>query len=174
MICILPAWAVVYDRSVLTAALCQGPNLTIHHPDDVLATMNEWCIEHHGTSGEAQRVSGSLMPLNSQGANADARAHRAHAEKRKIRWTCHGDRSHRASSGEHTNHDRCRRSGAALESIFFSAPQLTLSLSRAMANDVHPAGACFHTAAHAAAGMSHRWEYSPLRPRVPQGAELVA
>ena len=29
----------------------EGPNLVIHQPDDVLANMDPWCVEQHGTSG---------------------------------------------------------------------------------------------------------------------------
>lgn len=28
-----------------------GPSLVIHQPDELLNTMNPWCIEHHGASG---------------------------------------------------------------------------------------------------------------------------
>jgi len=31
--------------------LFQGPNVVIHHPDSVLNSMNEWCIQHHGQVG---------------------------------------------------------------------------------------------------------------------------
>ena len=49
--------------SIVTTAdleiLEEGPDLVIHHADDVLATMSPWCIEHHGASGltEASRAS---------------------------------------------------------------------------------------------------------------------
>lgn len=32
----------------------QGPEIAIHHPDAVLASMNDWCIKHHGDSGLTQ------------------------------------------------------------------------------------------------------------------------
>ncbi len=35
--------------------LAEGPVLAIHQPDDVLANMNEWCIDVHGKTGLTQR-----------------------------------------------------------------------------------------------------------------------
>ncbi len=37
----------------------QMPTIVIHQSDEVLASMNEWCIENHGKSGltEASRAS---------------------------------------------------------------------------------------------------------------------
>jgi len=32
--------------------LAEGEDIVIHQPDDVLDNMNEWCIEHHGKSGQ--------------------------------------------------------------------------------------------------------------------------
>jgi hypothetical protein len=37
------------------AAVVEGPEIAIHQSDEVLDTMNEWCIEHHGKSGLTQR-----------------------------------------------------------------------------------------------------------------------
>ena len=31
--------------------LAQGPVFAIHQSDEVLDNMNEWCVEHHGKSG---------------------------------------------------------------------------------------------------------------------------
>lgn len=28
--------------------IAEGQDLVIHQPDDILQSMNEWCIEHHG------------------------------------------------------------------------------------------------------------------------------
>jgi oligoribonuclease len=28
--------------------IAEGPDLVIHQPDDILQSMNEWCIKHHG------------------------------------------------------------------------------------------------------------------------------
>lgn len=33
----------------------QGPEIAIHHSEEVLAAMNEWCLEHHGPSGLTER-----------------------------------------------------------------------------------------------------------------------
>lgn len=41
----------------------EGPEIAIHHPDDVLDNMNEWCIEHHGKSGLTQRCKDSTISL---------------------------------------------------------------------------------------------------------------
>ena len=41
--------------------LAEGPNIVIHHPDEVLTSMNEWCIDHHGKSGLTQRVRDSTI-----------------------------------------------------------------------------------------------------------------
>jgi len=35
--------------------LAEGPVLAIYQPDDVLANMNEWCIDVHGKTGLTQR-----------------------------------------------------------------------------------------------------------------------
>jgi oligoribonuclease len=40
-----------------------GPELVIHHDEDVLAGMNPWCVEHHGQSGLTQRVRESRISL---------------------------------------------------------------------------------------------------------------
>lgn len=36
--------------------LAEGPVLAIHQSDEVLANMNQWCIEQHGKSGLTERV----------------------------------------------------------------------------------------------------------------------
>lgn len=36
--------------------LAEGPSLVVHQSDEILAGMNAWCIEHHGSSGLTQRV----------------------------------------------------------------------------------------------------------------------
>jgi oligoribonuclease len=36
--------------------MVEGPELVIHHEDEVLDNMNDWCKEHHGLSGLTQRV----------------------------------------------------------------------------------------------------------------------
>ncbi|KAL6763974.1 ribonuclease H-like domain-containing protein [Haematococcus lacustris] len=40
-----------------------GPALAIHASEEVLAGMNEWCIEHHGQSGLTQRVRDSAVTM---------------------------------------------------------------------------------------------------------------
>lgn len=46
---ILEIAAVVTDANLNIIA--QGPNITIHQPDEILNTMNPWCIETHTKSG---------------------------------------------------------------------------------------------------------------------------
>ncbi len=36
--------------------LAEGPVLAIHQSDEVLANMNQWCVEQHGKSGLTERV----------------------------------------------------------------------------------------------------------------------
>ena len=36
----------------------EGPEITIHHAEEVLASMNDWCKENHGKSGLTQAVCG--------------------------------------------------------------------------------------------------------------------
>jgi len=43
--------------------IARGPNIAIHHPEDVLARMDEWCQEHHAASGLIQRVLDSGISL---------------------------------------------------------------------------------------------------------------
>ena len=41
--------------------VAEGPNIVIHHPEEVLTSMNEWCIDHHGKSGLTQMVRDSKI-----------------------------------------------------------------------------------------------------------------
>ena len=41
--------------------VAEGPNIVIHHPEHVLTSMNEWCIQHHGKSGLTQMVRDSTI-----------------------------------------------------------------------------------------------------------------
>ncbi|CAH2319414.1 oligoribonuclease, mitochondrial [Pelobates cultripes] len=43
--------------------LCEGPNLIIHQPDELLNGMSDWCKEHHGKSGLTQAVRESHITL---------------------------------------------------------------------------------------------------------------
>lgn len=43
--------------------LAEGPTYAIHHEDEVLATMNDWCKEQHGLSGLTQSVKDSTITL---------------------------------------------------------------------------------------------------------------
>ena len=41
----------------------EGPDLVIHHPEEVLSGMNEWCVEHHGASGLTEEVRNSRVSM---------------------------------------------------------------------------------------------------------------
>ena len=43
--------------------VAEGPSLIIHHEDQVLDRMNEWCIQHHGQSGLTDSVKKSQISL---------------------------------------------------------------------------------------------------------------
>ena len=43
--------------------VAEGPNIVIHHPEEVLKSMNEWCIEHHANSGLTKMVMDSTIGL---------------------------------------------------------------------------------------------------------------
>ena len=44
--------------------LAEGPSLIIHHPDQVLANMGEWCVKQHGESGLTEAVKNSQVYVN--------------------------------------------------------------------------------------------------------------
>jgi oligoribonuclease len=39
----------------------EGVDLIIHHPDQVLESMNEWCVKQHGDSGLTEAVKNSQV-----------------------------------------------------------------------------------------------------------------
>ena len=41
----------------------EGPEIVVHHGDDVLARMNAWCVEHHGASGLTVAVAESAVTM---------------------------------------------------------------------------------------------------------------
>ncbi len=43
--------------------LAEGPVFAIHHSNEVLDNMSQWCIEHHGKSGLTQRCRDSQTSL---------------------------------------------------------------------------------------------------------------
>ena len=43
--------------------VAEGPVLAIHHPDEVLAAMDQWNREHHGASGLVERVRHSRLDM---------------------------------------------------------------------------------------------------------------
>jgi oligoribonuclease len=58
---ILQIAVVITDGDLST--IVKGPELAIHHSDEVLANMNEWCIEHHGRSGLTEKVRKSTIDM---------------------------------------------------------------------------------------------------------------
>ena len=62
--------------------VAEGPDIVVHWPDEVLETMDPWCIEHHGASGLSAAVRTSTIDL----ARAEATTLeflRAHARQGK-------------------------------------------------------------------------------------------
>jgi hypothetical protein len=59
---ILEIACVITDGKLNTTL--EGPNIVIHHSDEVLAAMNAWCIDHHGKSGLTQRSRESSVSIH--------------------------------------------------------------------------------------------------------------
>jgi oligoribonuclease len=64
---ILEIATVITDKDLRIVA--EGPNLVIHQPDDVLTTMDPWCIDQHGRSGLTDASRASRLSL----ADAEAK-----------------------------------------------------------------------------------------------------
>lgn len=63
-----PATCVILEIAVLVTdadlqEIATGPEIVIHHPESVLAAMDEWNTTHHGGSGLSQRVRESTVSL---------------------------------------------------------------------------------------------------------------
>jgi oligoribonuclease len=63
-----PEYDVILEiASIITTAnleiLTEGPNIVIHQPDEVLASMNTWCKENHAKSGLIKAVQKSTSTL---------------------------------------------------------------------------------------------------------------
>ncbi|XP_072173061.1 probable oligoribonuclease isoform X1 [Diadema setosum] len=43
--------------------VAEGPNLIVHQPEDVLSSMNDWCVQHHTDSGLVDAVRASKTTL---------------------------------------------------------------------------------------------------------------
>jgi len=56
---ILEIACIITDGNLNTIA--EGPSLVIHHPENVLASMNAWCKEHHTQSGLVEQVRTSTI-----------------------------------------------------------------------------------------------------------------
>ncbi|KAG0072657.1 Oligoribonuclease, mitochondrial [Linnemannia elongata] len=41
--------------------IAEGPNLIIHQPKEVMDSMNQWCVDHHGASGLTASVLASKI-----------------------------------------------------------------------------------------------------------------
>jgi oligoribonuclease len=60
--CTIMEIAVIVTDGALNVSI-EGPEIAIHHSEEALASMNEWCIEHHGKSGLTQRCRESRVTL---------------------------------------------------------------------------------------------------------------
>ncbi len=58
---ILEIASIVTDGELNILAL--GPELVIHQPDEVLNSMNEWCVKQHGESGLTEKSRNSEISL---------------------------------------------------------------------------------------------------------------
>lgn len=58
---ILEIASIITDQSLNIVA--EGPVFAIHHSDEVLDNMNEWCVKQHGKSGLTARVKESRVTL---------------------------------------------------------------------------------------------------------------
>ena len=54
--------ACIITNGTLTRRV-EGEEIVIHHSDDVLDSMNEWCQEHHGKSGLIENVRTSTVDM---------------------------------------------------------------------------------------------------------------
>jgi len=60
--CTILEMASVVTTSDLTV-IAQGPHIVIHHGDDVLDHMSDWCKQHHGASGLTKASRESTVSL---------------------------------------------------------------------------------------------------------------
>ncbi len=65
---ILELALIVTDAELEVVA--ESPDFVIHHPDEVLESMDPWCVEHHGKSGLTEASRRSTLTL----AEAEAQA----------------------------------------------------------------------------------------------------
>jgi len=72
---ILEIATIVTDKDL--TVIEEGPNLVVHQPEDVLAGMDPWCVEQHGSSGltEASRQSAVSMEQAEAATLAFVRKH---------------------------------------------------------------------------------------------------
>jgi hypothetical protein len=54
---------------LMPALRLQGPDLAIHHGDEVLDGMNAWSCEHHGASGLTARCRASTVSMQVRSAD---------------------------------------------------------------------------------------------------------
>ena len=58
---ILEIASIITDKDLNIVA--EGPDLVIHQPDDILDTMDPWCIDQHGRSGLTDACRNDGVPL---------------------------------------------------------------------------------------------------------------
>lgn len=59
---ILEIATIITDRDL--KILAEGPDLVIHHPDEILAQMDAWCSKQHRASGLIEEVRRSTVTLD--------------------------------------------------------------------------------------------------------------
>ncbi|EGC34087.1 hypothetical protein DICPUDRAFT_56059 [Dictyostelium purpureum] len=59
--CILEMACIITDSEL--NIIEKGPELVIHRSNEVLESMNSWCIDHHGKSGLTDRVKNSKITI---------------------------------------------------------------------------------------------------------------
>lgn len=74
---ILEIASIVTDRELNVIA--EGPDLVVHQSDEVLDSMSEWCVEHHGKSGLTAACKASAISLE-QAEEQTLAVLRAHVE----------------------------------------------------------------------------------------------
>jgi len=58
---ILEIATIITDKDL--ELIAEGPDLVIHQPDEILETMDPWCIKQHGVSGLTEACSRSKVSL---------------------------------------------------------------------------------------------------------------
>ena len=96
----------------------QGPDLAIHHGDEVLDGMNAWSCEHHGASGLTARCRASTVSMQVQCIDLSLAVHLLKRSPRLSRSSC--SRSDATFTGLTSLRDAGRReAGAGLRAALY-------------------------------------------------------